>query len=120
METFGTFFQKERQKLGISLRKFCLDNNLDPSNISKMERGLINPPSEDILLKYAKALNISTDSETWTKMRDLAHIARQSIPPEVLSNEQIAERLPLFFRSARGEKLTEEELKELLSIIKKS
>lgn len=120
MENFGTFFKEERQHLGISLRKFCVENHFDASNISKMERGLINPPGDDILQAYAKALSIEIGSKKWNKMRDLAHIARKTIPPEVLTDTQVTERLPLFFRSARGEKLSEDELKELLSIIKKS
>ncbi len=120
MNAFSAFFKEMRQKKGISLRQFCLENHFDPSNTSKMERGLINPPNEELLQKYALALEISLSSREWETMRDLAHVARQTIPPEVLTDEQVAARLPLFFRSARGEKLTEEELKELLSIIKKS
>ncbi len=117
---FGEYFKKCRENKGISLRKFCLDNNFDASNLSKIERGLLNPPAEEILIKYATALNISENSKEWLEMRDLAHVARHSIPPEVYSNEEVLERLPLFFRTARGEKLNDEEMIELLSIIKNS
>jgi len=120
MEGFGIFFKNERLKKGISLRRFCLENNFDASNISKMERGLINPPGDDQLDVYAKALDIEIGSEKWKKMRDLAFIARKTIPPEILEDAEVMKKLPLFFRSARGEKLTEDELKELLNIIKKS
>lgn len=42
------------------------------------------------------------------------------IPAELAEDSQILEKLPLFFRTARGEKPTEEELKELIKLIQQS
>lgn len=48
-------------------------------------------------------------------MRDLAMI--DSIPMDLRPQENILEKLPLFFRTVRGEKPTEEELKRLIKTI---
>ena len=63
-ETFGEFFKKKRIALGKTLRQFCLENGLDPGNISKIERGKMIP-SEKNLEEYAQCLNIKIDSKEW-------------------------------------------------------
>lgn len=117
---FGEFFKEKRIQSGKSLRQFCVENNYDAGNISKMERGLINPPGEDDLKKYATALGIEIKSEDWIEFRDLAFAARGKIPPEVLANHDIVNKLPIFFRTIRGDKVPEEQLMDLVSIIKKT
>ena len=37
---FGEHIKARRLEMGLSLRAFCLKNNEDPSNWSKLERGL--------------------------------------------------------------------------------
>ena len=72
-ETFGQFFKDRRISLGLTLRKFCIANNYDPGNISKLERDLMPPPeSEDKLLGYADALSINYNSKEWKEMISLA------------------------------------------------
>src|SRR3989304_556150 len=52
--TFGEFFKQKRTGLKKTLRQFCAENNLDPGNISKLERGLMAPPQgSDKLEEYA-------------------------------------------------------------------
>ncbi len=41
---FGEYFKKKRLEIGKTLRQFCLENGLDPGNISKIERGILRPP----------------------------------------------------------------------------
>lgn len=116
---FGSFFKELRQCQGTTLRQFCLDNGFDPGNISKMERGLLPPPGSDRKLKeYAKALKIRRGSEAWYQFFDLARTATGRIPPEVMRNREVAARLPLLFRTLRGQKVSEQKLDELVSLLR--
>ena len=45
--TFGELFKKLRLRLGMTLRKFCEENDFDPGNISKLERGLLPAPQSE-------------------------------------------------------------------------
>ncbi len=118
---FGSFFKELRQNRGKTLRRFCLDNGFDPGNISKMERGLLPPPGSEAKLKeYAKALKIRRGSEAWYQFFDLARTATGRIPPEVMRNRDVAARLPLLFRTLRGQKVSEQKLNELIRLIRQS
>lgn len=118
---FGSFFKELRQNQGITLRQFCLDNGFDPGNLSKMERRLLPPPSSETKLKeYAKALKIRRGSEAWYQFFDLARTATGRIPPELMRNRDVAARLPLLFRTLRGQKVSEKKLNELIKLIRQS
>ncbi len=121
MATFGEFFKQKRIALGKTLRQFCLDNNLDPGNISKIERGRMSPPtSEEKLKEYAKFLEISEGSEDWTSFKDLAFIAAGKIPTDLRDDSEVLSRLPVFFRTVREKKFSEEQLQELIKKIRES
>jgi transcriptional regulator with XRE-family HTH domain len=118
---FGEYFKKMRHKKDLALRQFCLQYDLDPGNISKIERGLAAPPSSHkILEKYASCLGIETDSNEWYEFFDLAAACSGKLPPDVMSDEQLVEKLPLIFRTIRGQKLDSKKLDELAELIRKS
>ena len=53
--TFGEFFKQQRVNLKKTLRQFCAENKLDPGNISRLERGLMQPPQgSDKLEEYIR------------------------------------------------------------------
>ena len=116
---FGQFFKKKRIELGMTLRQFCLENNLDPGNISKIERGILSPPTNaDKLGQYARSLNIKEGSNDWHEFVDLAHASSGRIPQEILSNKNLVSKLPLVFRTLRGQKLTKDKLNKLAEKLK--
>ena len=41
----GNVIKAHRQRYNITLRQFAIQNDIDPSNLSKMERGIIKPDS---------------------------------------------------------------------------
>jgi len=120
MESFGTFFKKKRLALGMSLREFCLENGLDPGNLSKLERGRLVPPQHDKLDEYARLLRISEGSDDWFQFFDLAAAEAGRIPKDILSDEQVAEKLPLLFRTLRGAKVPDEKLDELVKKVREA
>ena len=117
---FGETIKKERLKAGLSLREFCRKISFDASNWSKIERGKYSPPQDEKTLNnIADVLNINTDSLIWKEIVDKARIDAGIIPPDILSDEEIVKALPLFFRTLRSERPTEEELNSLIENIRR-
>jgi len=118
--TFGKFFRAKRIDLGLTLRKFCERYGYDPGNISRLERDILSPTLDDEKLAgYAAALKIEKDSEDWVKFHDLAYVTKGKIPPDIKSDEEIAELLPAFFRTMRNKKIDKQKLEELIKLLKK-
>ncbi len=118
MDTFGQLLKKIRISQNITLRRFCLENGFDPSFVSKVERGILPPPKdENILKRYAKALDLKENSDEWHEFLDMADVENGSIPHDLTEEKQLLGKLPLFFRTIRGGKTPQDKLKILLNII---
>ena len=118
MLTFGGFVKDLRIKSSLTLREFCRVSNMDPSNWSKIERGLLSPPkSRRILQGLTEVLKLKEGSEEYNTLFDLAAIG--SIPSGLVGDQAILDKLPVFFRTIRGEKPSRKELEELIKILKK-
>lgn len=118
---FGGFFKQRRIALGLTLREFCRRNGLDPGNISRLERGLLPPPrGRETLENYAKLLKLETGSDEWYTLFDLAAAETGRIPPEILEDEALLEKLPILFRTLRGQKVPDEQLDELVRKLRKA
>ena len=116
MITFGEFIRELRLKAGLTLRHFCQLTGFDPSNWSKVERGLLSPPkSKTVLIEIARALNLTEESEDYKTLFDLAAIGQ--IPADLVSSSRVMEELPVFFRTIRGEKPTRQELEDLIQAL---
>lgn len=116
---FGEFFKSCRAGLGKTLRQFCLENKLDPGNISKLERGLLPPPqSREKLEEYACLLEIKEGSDDWYSFFDLAAAESGRIPAELIAEESIMDKLPILFRTLRGQKVSEAQMDELIKKIR--
>ena len=117
MTNFGEFVKSLRVDKRLTLREFCRITGFDPSNWSKIERGVLQPPkSKMVINKIAKALSLKEKSEEWYTLIDLAAI--EHMPKELLTSQSITEKLPVFFRTLRGQKPTREELEKLIQLIK--
>ncbi len=118
---FGKFFKERRIALKKTLRQFCFENELDPGNISKLERGLLPPPqSREKLEKYAKLLKIAKGSDEWYTFFDLAAAETGRIPEDLIKEKKIEDKLPIFFRTLRGQKVPNEKLEELIKKLRGS
>jgi transcriptional regulator with XRE-family HTH domain len=119
--TFGTFFKDCRIKLGLTLRDFCVKNRFDPGNISKLERGLLGAPqSRGKLEEYAKALHLKKGDEPWHDLFDLAYAEQGRIPDELMADKDLVSKLPLFFRTMRGKKVSGKQLDRLVEKLRES
>lgn len=117
--SFGELVKQLRIAQKKTLREFCLDSSLDPSNWSKIERGVNAPPrDENTLARWARNLGLVPDTDAWTDFMDQADVARGDIPKDVLSNKKLVEKLPVFFRTVRGAELGDKELDGLIEKIR--
>lgn len=118
--SFGEFVKNRRLELRITLREFCQKIDYDPSNWSKIERGINFPPdSEEVLNNWANVLKLKPKSKEWHEFHDKAQLVKGKIPKDVLEDEEILKALPVFFRTVRGVKPSEAELRELAELLKK-
>lgn len=109
----------KRHALGLSLRDFCLKHQLDPGNMSRLERGLLPPPRDrDRLEEYAKYVGLERDSDDWYTFFDLAAAAQGRIPQELLEDEELVAKLPLIFRALRGKRLSHKRLGDLVKKVR--
>ncbi len=118
MGQFGELFKQRRLALGLSLRQFCLEHGLDPGNISKLERGRLAPPQHDKLEEYARILGLREGTDDWYRFFDLAAAEAGRIPRDILSDQEAVEKLPLLFRTLRGEKIPDGQLDEIVRKVK--
>lgn len=114
---FGEFVKSLRARAKLGLREFCLRTGIDPSNWSKMERGINPPPQDDRTLTfYAESLGLQKGTEDWEKFFDLAATAKGLIPSD-LREEDFVTKLPAFFRTMREHNITPEELEKIIKFI---
>ena len=120
-ENFASFFQALRKEHRITLRAFCEAAKADPGNVSRLERRTIPPPQDrEILSRYAKALNLKEGSDEWYLFFDLAAADRGIIPQDIMDDAELVKELPAFFRTLRGQKPTETEIRKVIEKIRKS
>jgi len=115
---FGEHIKTRRLELNLSLRAFCALHGEDPSNWSKLERGLLPPPEQEgRLIQIGGYLNYSPRSPEMCDFLELASIGRGEIPQAILSEPALMEKLPLVFRTLR-EAPTESELLRLAEMVR--
>ena len=116
---FGEFVHAARMKRSLTLREFCRTTGIDPGNWSKVERGFLAPPkTRPVLEEVARALSFKEKSDDWQTLFELATIS--FIPAELLDDSTVVDKLPVFFRTLRGEKPNKSELEKLIAKIRES
>jgi transcriptional regulator with XRE-family HTH domain len=119
--TFGEYLNSLRKSKRLSLREVCKSAGYDPSNWSKVERGILSPPGdEDTLNKWALALELEPNSSEFKDFIDKATIARGVIPEEIMNNDELLAHVPIFFRTIKGQKPSKEDLEKLIELLKRS
>lgn len=117
LQKFGKILNELRIKKELSLRDVCKETGYDPSNWSKIERGIISPPADEkILIKWAKILGLTLKQAK--EFIDEAKISQGIIPQDILSQPNAVKCLPAFFRTLRNEKPTKQEIDRLIELIR--
>lgn len=119
--SFGDTVKNLRISKKVTLRQFCQEHGYDPSNWSKIERGINLPPKDaETLDRWAKALGLKPKTEDWKNFMLEAEISRGNIPREVMNDSALLEKLPAFFRTVRGSEVGERELDNLIEKIRQA
>jgi transcriptional regulator with XRE-family HTH domain len=119
--SFGELVKELRIAQKKTLRQFCADHAHDPSNWSKIERGINPPPYNDKTIeRWARQLGLKTGTPGWQDFLDQAAVSRGQLPKAVMSDEELMKKLPVFFRTVRGAELGEKELEDLIRKIKEA
>ena len=116
---FGELVKKLRSEKRLGLREFCQAIGCDPSNWSKVERGMLPPPQDNgVLKKVAAALGVRDGSKVGKELFDQAKIGGGRIPDYVLEDAALVKKLPLFFRTVSGKKPARRELEKLAEALR--
>jgi transcriptional regulator with XRE-family HTH domain len=120
-ETFGNFLRKKRLEAGYGLRAFAMVIDMQPSNLSNIERGKIPPPQDsERLEQIARALDIEENSGDWARLFDLAVAHKEgAVPADVAEYAAKTEGVPVLLRTAKNRQLSEDEFKQLTDYIRK-
>jgi len=111
--TFGTLVKELRIEKELTLRQCCIELGTDPSNWSKMERGVTPPPKDQNLLnRWAVFFGLANEKKQ--DFFDRASLARQEIPTDLASDEAVIAALQAFFRAVRGHELEGDRLKQFM------
>jgi len=115
--TFGELIKDARIRKRLTLRQCCADLGVDPSNWSKMERG-VTPPPKDISILERWAGFFGLTGEKKQSFFDQAAISRSELPADIASDELVLAALPAFFRAVRGKDLEGKKLREFIEDIR--
>ena len=87
---FGALLKDIRIAKGLTLRQCCEQLGVDPSNWSKLERGITPPPKDPAILEgWATALELT--GEARQEFLDTAALSRRELPADIAS--EIASRV---------------------------
>lgn len=118
---FGELVKARRIELGLTLREFCRRLGEDPSNWSKVERGIMKPPQRtEKLQRIAGVLKIREGSGDWKALVDTATIGAGEIPEYVRENREVYHALPAFFRTMGSVRLTADEIRQMIDRLVKA
>lgn len=117
MSAFGNKMKELRIRNELTLREFCRRTDYDPSNWSKIERGLLNPPDDETLKPIILELKVKMNSAEEQEILDLASLARNQLPADITEDHDFVSMLPAFFRTVRGDKPTKDEIEKFMKFL---
>ncbi len=121
LKKFGQNLKKARIAKNLSLREICKKINYDASNWSKIERGVMSPPSDEkVLSKWAKVLGLKPADNKYQTFIDEAQIGQGIIPQDILAGRNAVDYLRAVLRTLRNEKPTKQEIDRLIQLIRNS
>ncbi|MBI4624739.1 MAG: helix-turn-helix transcriptional regulator [Verrucomicrobia bacterium] len=115
--TFAELVKDLRIARELTLRQFSVEVGVDPSNWSKVERGVNPPPGDEPTLKAIAGV-LGLTGEARQEFFDQAALARSELPADIASDERVLAALPAFFRAVRGGELDEAKLREFVADVR--
>ncbi len=116
---FGQQLSSYRKKAGLTLREFSRLVGYDASNISKVERGVLPPPTAGLVLrKWAAMLGLSPESHEFSNFVSSGLAVRAK--KHVRSDSELEALMPAFFRTVGNKKIDPETYRKLKALLRKN
>lgn len=116
---FGELLQERRREIRLTLRDFAQRAEMDPGNLSKIERGRLAPPQDaGVLDRLCGALEYEPGDPRAQMLRDVAAIQNGRIPHDILENEEVMARMPILLRTVNNRQLSPEQVDRLVEMIR--
>jgi len=113
---FGETLKRLRLSAGVGLRRFAEMIDMPPSNLSAMEHGRRQPPSEpERLREIAEALGLVEPSDDWNEFFDTAR--REGELPADVRHVAHRELVPALLRTIDNRQLSDDEIARLIDDI---
>ena len=118
--TFGQMLKKLRlDEAGIGLRAFAAMIEMQPSNLSNIERDRVPPPaSRQAVDRICDALGLADSDLRRAQLFDLAANVANRIPADVADAVRKQPGVPVLVRTVANKQLSEKKLRELAEYIK--
>lgn len=100
---FGDLLKKLRKNRGYSQRDLAASVGVDYTYLSKIENGVLPPPSDETIIRIAQALGIQTDELL---------LAANRVPPDVTDLVTRSKSIPELLRITKD--MSEDELRRLV------
>ena len=114
---YGEKLKDLRIAAKLTLREFAKKIGGDPGNWSKIERGLMRPPSDAATYKQLRRV-LGIPDETVNELLSVAQAMK--ILPCQFSESELMQYMPVLLRRANGEPLSKEDADRLVKWIKKT
>ncbi len=105
--TFGEFVKEKRRKKGITLRSFADMINIAPAYMSDIEKSKRNAPTQEILERMVKALELS--NEEANELFDLAASSKDAIAQDLKEYVSYNQKVRVALRKAKDLNLGDDE-----------
>ena len=105
--TFGEFIKEKRQNKGITLRAFADMIEIAPAYMSDIEKSKRNAPTQEILEKMIKVLQLS--NEEANELFDLAASSKDAIAQDLKEYVSGNQNVRAALRKAKDLKLGDDE-----------
>lgn len=120
--SFGVLLRKIRvEEAKIGLRKFADLVDLQPSNLSDIERNVKAPPAnQDQINLICDALGLSMSDSRRELLFDLAAKGLKRIPADISETIKENPGVPVLVRTVANKQMTEAEIRELAKYIEEN
>lgn len=118
-QTFGEYLRACRLRAGYGLRSFAEAIDMQPSNLSNIEHGRINPPQDrDALSKIADTLGLRGAERRRLFDLSVAH-KPGALPADVAQYVEQSPGIPVLLRTIADRRLTRKDLDALVEHVKR-
>ena len=114
---FGELIKDLRIAKELTLRQCCAELEVDPSNWSKMERGIHPAPKDTgVLEQWASFFKLEANERQ--VFFDAAALSRRELPSDLATDGLLLQALPAFFRAVRSNEMDQAKMEQFIQDLK--